>query len=273
MTNPPTEFEPAAADDALSMGTLSVLGAKGGVGTSVVAANLAYALSHERSMLLLDADEGRGGLRGLLDIDDPRSVERIYADPSRADLELLHGASVAIGERIRVLLQPDAFADVTPLNPDDVDAVVSLMGRSFDGVVRDEGCHVDRPTLRAVVRASRVLLVTTPDVLAVREARRMIDVLHEVDMLSRQIQVVVNDVHGQATLSREEIAALLGVGVVAELPHDRRLIREERHGGLVVAHAPQATWSKALLKLARTLSGEQAAAVSTGGFLSRTFGA
>lgn len=127
MSLPPAEVEELEADAVEPFGTLSILGAKGGVGTTVVAANLAYALAATRPVLLVDADEGRGGLRGLLDIDDPRSIERIYADPTRADPALLRGASLPVGQQLRVLLQPDAFADVVPIRPDDVEDLVDHM--------------------------------------------------------------------------------------------------------------------------------------------------
>jgi len=269
MTTPPTDGPVAPGTEVAPLGTLSVLGAKGGVGTSVVAANLAYVLSQARPVLLVDADEGRGGLRGLLDIDDPRSIERIYASPANADVALIRGASVALGEHLRALLQPDAFADVASIRPDDVDGVVDRMEEAFDGVVRDEGCHVDRPTLRAVVRARQVLLVVSPDVLCVREARRMVDVLREVDLLTRTIQVIVNDVHGQATLTTSEIETLLGVDVLGSLPNDRRLVRDEKHGGLVSAHAPHSAWSKALARIVLTLTGDEPAATASGGFFAR----
>lgn len=126
---------------------------------------------------------------------------------------------------------------------------------------------MDRATLRALARVKRVLVVTTPDVMAVREARRIVDVLHEIDVPLQGIQVVVNDAHNQVVLSDEDIAALLGVQVVASLPYERRLLHEERAGGLAMVSSPRCAWVQGVSSLATFLVEGEVPTVRSGGFL------
>jgi pilus assembly protein CpaE len=241
----------------------AVLGAKGGCGATLVAAHLAAGKVGEGEVFLVDLDTGKGDLAGYLDLRSSRTLNALLERLDELDAALLDGACEVSGG-VRVLAQPYELTELQIVSPEEVRKLLSFVRAHADWVVADLGSGVDAGTLAAIEVASHVVLVVTPDIIALRDAQRILRLLRRLGIGPERVRLVVN----RATprdLSAEEIDAQLGVPVVASLPLDLDAGRAATMGGaLLSASAPRSPLGRGLEGLWGALDGSPAAPPSTG---------
>lgn len=130
--------------------SLAVTGAKGGVGRSMLALNLALAAGCKGRVLLLDATFGRGDLATLAGVAAPEPIQTEAP------------AVVAIGSGVDLAVLPARFPHATNLPSVSWEA-------QYDWIVADTGTGVDGHALAAARAADDVLLVVAPELPAVAD--------------------------------------------------------------------------------------------------------
>jgi pilus assembly protein CpaE len=160
---------------AVAGGTLvAVAGAKGGVGTTVTAVHLALAAhASGRSTALVDLDLQGGDIASYLDVQFRRSVADL-ADIADVSSRVLHDAMYVHESGPALLLAPadgERGEDVTDRA---ARLVLAALRQRYEVVVVDCGTQMTSANAVAVEVADTAVLVTTPDVVAVRAAKRMV---------------------------------------------------------------------------------------------------
>ena len=156
---------------------LAIAGAKGGVGKTMLATNLALLLARAgHRTLLVDFDAGCGNVAVHLRLTPRHDLDDVVAGTSTAAGALADGPG-----GLRVLL---GRSGSTLLTGDD-DAprqralrAIADASRAFDVVVVDTGAGIGTTTLAVLERADLVLSVTTPDAAALTDAYALAKVLH-----------------------------------------------------------------------------------------------
>jgi pilus assembly protein CpaE len=166
------------ASGALGGALVAVGGAKGGVGTTTVALHLGLAaarMAPGRPVCLVDFDLQKGDFRALLDTPYRRSVVDLVDVSNEISVRHLQETLYTHKEGFRLLLAPEEGE-----RAEDVDATVArnvlaaVKARHALTVV-DIGAVATEATAIAAEMATQVVVVTTPDVLALRGVRRMRD--------------------------------------------------------------------------------------------------
>jgi flagellar biosynthesis protein FlhG len=206
---------------------LVVTGAKGGVGTSSVAVNLAVAMSrHSRKVVLVDADFDGADIATLCGIDEQHSIADVLAGRRSAANAIQDGP-----EGIRVL--PGAWAREQTLTYSALDQQQLIddlrkLGHAADVIVIDTGSGLNSAIHRFWQAADQVMLVTTPEPVAIMDAYAAIKVLRAGDS-TIAVHCLINRIAeiDEATEVHERIACacrkFLGMelgwaGAVAEDP-------------------------------------------------------
>jgi flagellar biosynthesis protein FlhG len=217
--------------------TIAVTSGKGGVGKSQLVASLAVELSREQNkVLLVDADVGCGNLDVLLNVapkHDLRAVMR--GDVAPADVL----ARADFGDlSLPLLPAPMATKDGSELAAGEqlalIDAV-DQVGTGFDVVLIDTGAGVSRNPMLFGAAADRIIVLTTPEPTAIRDAYAAIKVLHQAHGVGR-VELVVNQAAGlrdgklvyARLVSVVERFLPVEVGLLGVLPTDERVVRSVR---------------------------------------------
>jgi pilus assembly protein CpaE len=174
---------------------VTVSGAKGGVGTTVVAVQLALA-AHASGMgtALTDLDLQAGDVASYLDVQFRRSVADLAAIQDITP-RVLQDAVFQLHTGVGLLLAPLDGERGEEVNDRSVRQIVSALRHRYDVIVLDCGTQMNSANAAAVEMADTALLLTTPDVVAVRAARRMIRLWDRLQIRKAEDTVTVVNRH------------------------------------------------------------------------------
>lgn len=170
--------------------TLAVTGAKGGVGKSNLALNLAVSLGRwGRRVLLVDGDLGLANLDVLLGLVPSHTIEHLVRGEIGLTDLLLDGP-----DNVRLLPAASGVPQLTSLSVDDRRRILDTLSegaRSVDHVIVDTGAGLGDLPLSLQLAASRVVLVTTPEPTSMVDAYASLKILWNADP-TKPVDLVVN---------------------------------------------------------------------------------
>lgn len=217
------------------MTTLLVLGAKGGVGASLFATNLALLIARTRDCLLLDGKPVHGTADVLLDLRGPRSWFDLLPVASELQPRQLELASVRHESGLRLLPAPEEYVQA------DLGALIPSLTKQCQWLIVD-GWDTGRVPLGGAV--TQVLLVTTPDTPALRGAARTVEALQASDV--GMISLVLNQWSKSHPLSPRRLAASLEIPLLALLPFAPRAVAEQIEMGRPIVSRRQSHYTKSM---------------------------
>jgi pilus assembly protein CpaE len=156
---------------------ITVTGARGGVGASVIAASLAwyFGVTARRHTMLLDGDLHRGTAALLLDVEPGQGLRTALERPERIDALLAERAALPVADRLHVLSALEPMTRETEYAPGAADDLLGALCRRYNCVVADVP-WLPEPFCRDLQRLSHHrVLVLTPTLPAIRDTLRLLD--------------------------------------------------------------------------------------------------
>ena len=237
---------------------VSVLGAKGGVGASHLAINLAWSFSQSqgRQVALVDFDRSGGDLAFMLDLEPEKDLTDVARNIDRLDSAFLDGLLVQVVPGMNLLAAPADQASAEEVDVDYLGQVLDNLATSHQIVVTDTSSRLDEVSLLALDRAEKVLLVVEPSLVGLKSGRRLLSLCDRLGYGSGKIMAVVNRSDARGSVKPRDAEAALGRPVGAWLPNDTLNIMDAANSGTpVLRQNPKASWSKAVTKLAGEVIG------------------
>ncbi len=189
-----------------------VAGAKGGVGTTTIATHLALEAqlaNPDRRVCLVDFDLQAGDVRSLLDLTHHRSVDDLVEVAHEISARHLGDSLYAHPSGLRILLPPPQGEREGDITPEIARGILGAIRTRFDLVVADVGTVVTDGGSVATELADEVLLVTTPDVLSMRAAGRLVALWERRRYRKDDISVLVNRASRDSEVQPDLIARVL----------------------------------------------------------------
>lgn len=200
---------------------VAVAGVKGGVGTTLLAVHLALAAANAgRAVCLVDLDLQAGDVANYFDVQFHRSLVDLIEVADDMTKRVLQEALYTHDSNLQLLLAPAEGEHGEEVPSRAVHQVVSALRSRFDLVVVDGGSHMNQANTAAIETADRVLLVTTPDVVATRAAQRMIQFWQRLHVRKNEdVLLVVNRSSRRCEIQPALVARAVGVPVAGvDLP-------------------------------------------------------
>ncbi|MER5495336.1 AAA family ATPase [Streptomyces sp. NPDC002490] len=186
---------------------ISVTGAKGGVGTTLTAVQLALAArSGGRSVALVDLDLQAGDVAAYLDVQFRRSIADLAAIKD-INARVLHEAVFTHESGLALLLAPAEGERGEEVTDRVARQVVAALRSRYDLVVIDCGTQMSAAGAAAVELSDRALLLVTPDVIAVRAAKRMVRLWDRLQIRKAEDTTTVINRHGRGTEIQASLVA------------------------------------------------------------------
>lgn len=250
----------AASESAASApaGPFVLLGSKGGVGTTTLAANLAVALRRVvgEAVGLVDLSQQFGDLGVLFNAMPRRTLHGQALAGVALDDAVLDRTLIRHSSGVALALAPENPATAGRLEDAHAAAMLEALRRRFSWLVVDCRSRLDGVAVATFQAAQTVLLVTTPDVLALRDARRAIEYLSGRGLGRECGAVVLNRCVPGAGPSAGEVEHFLRWPVRAVLPDAAAYTQAAERGVPLVCERPLPPEARRLLRLAAALAGD-----------------
>ena len=215
---------------------LAVAGAKGGVGTTTVAVHLALEAVRadaDRRVCLVDLDLQAGDVRGYLDLHARRSIADLVEVADDLTSRHLDEALALHPSGLRVLLPPLEGEQGEDVTGEVARRVLGALRARFSLVVVDVGAVVTEGGSVATELADRVLLVTTPDVPAMRGANRLLHLWERLRVRKDHVAVVVNRASRDSEIQPELVGRIVDAPPLrTAIPSDFRSVESAANTGV-----------------------------------------
>jgi CheY-like chemotaxis protein len=249
----------AALPSARTGRVLAFIGAKGGVGTTTVAVNVAALLATEGySVALVELRPGYGTARALLKLDPEGDLgELLVKAPREITLRDIESRLVRHASGVRLLAAPRVAASWKAISPELADSLVPPLAGAYNYVVLDLNPSWSALNRGAVNHAHFTAIVSEPEPVSLQCARATLDSLRAWGVMGDLTGlVIVNRGTMPAPITLPQIRSALSAEVVASLPPGGdACARAAREGVPLSLLQPEHLASAALRELTRTLTG------------------
>ena len=234
---------------------LVVTSGKGGVGKTTTTANVGYGLAMLGfSVLLIDTDIGLRNLDvvmglenrivyNLVDVIDGtcRAKQAIIKDKSFSHLYLLPAAQTK---------------DKTSVSPEQMKKVIEQLKPDYDYIIIDCPAGIEHGFKNAIAAAERAIVVTTPEVSAIRDADRIIGILDANEM--PRIDLVINKIRQDMIrrgnmMSVDDVVDILSINLIGTIMDDEEIVICTNKGEKVASNHTKC--GKAYIDIAKRISG------------------
>jgi Flp pilus assembly CpaE family ATPase len=232
---------------------ITVFTAKGGVGKTMLSINLGVALAQRgaNQVCVVDLDLSSGDVAISLLLDPVRTVADAVSMSGHIDTTGAGSLLTPYRPGLEMLLAPVNPGDAEKVPPSLVGELLAVLRTMFDYVVVDTPPHLNEHVLTALDASAHHVLLTTPDVPALKNLRVVLDVL---DMLSYPPEirsVILNRAESKLRLSQEDVERVIRTPVVAQIPASRAVPISVNKGTPITLASPGHAVSKAINAFAR----------------------
>jgi pilus assembly protein CpaE len=236
---------------------ISVLAPSGGSGSSTLAANLAIALAKEhKQCALVDLNLGAGDLASLLDLKPTHTLADLCRNSTRMDRAIFERSLARHASGVCLLAPSRAFGDIGQVTTQGVQDALGLARSLFPYVVVDLDDSFHSEQTQTLQQSDLILLVLRLDFTSLRNTRRVLDHLEQMNISRQRVQLVVNRYGQPQELPASKAEEALGVKITHYVPDDPKTINRANNNGVpAVLDAPTAKVSRSVLQLASAVNG------------------
>jgi pilus assembly protein CpaE len=217
---------------------VALVGARGGVGTTTVAVNLAWYLANRqnRRVALLDLNLQRGDCALALNVTPTAGLREALTNPTRLDLVFLERVMAVQGDRLFVLSAEEPFDHEVKFTGDAVDKLVGLLRTQFHYVIVDVPDLIAEPNRRVLDLANLRVVVADRTLRSVRDTARLRLALGDGDLQHRNVLVVNrNGEGGRHAVKLHEMRGIVEMEPRCVIPFQPHLFSAAAGAGSVAA--------------------------------------
>lgn len=239
---------------------ISIHGAKGGVGATTIAVNLAIAmrtLTHSR-VALVDGNLYSGDVAVSLNIISRNSMADLLPHLRDLDKDVLDSASVVHRSGVSVLLAPDDLESAEVVSGEAMQRVLRSMRSYFDYIIVDTCSLPDQVTATALDSSDTIVLVATPELPALKNAARFVRTCREYGYPADKLVLLVNRENSRGAITRGDIEDNLKLKVAVGIRSDgRTLIKAINAGEPAVTIDRRSRLSRGIRQLVMILTSDR----------------
>jgi pilus assembly protein CpaE len=202
---------------------IAFFGAKGGVGTTMLAVHLATHLvrQHGKKTLLIDNKEQLGHVALYLGLKDTQyHFDELLRNADRLDSELLNGFVIRHRSGLDVIASPELARGPHESKSDQLERVMDFLRREYDYVLIDSPIAMQDSKSSIIDQSDEVYIVSTPDVAALRDLARMVENLSLTESAISKLRVVVNRSTATDSITSDQIEKAVRFPITISVPNN-----------------------------------------------------
>lgn len=243
----------------MSTTVITITSGKGGVGKTTVTANLASALAMQnKKVVAIDADIGLRNLDVVMGLENRIVYDLVDVVEGRCRLRQ---AMIKDKRLPELYLIPAAQTrDKNAVSPSDMMLVCNqLRDEGLDYIIIDSPAGIERGFRNAITPADQVIVVTNPEVSAVRDADRIIGIVEAEE--KGPAKLIINRIKPAMVergemLSIEDVLDILAIDIIGVIPEDESILISSNQGTpIAMSGVNGASASQAFKNIAQRISG------------------
>lgn len=250
-----------SAPEAKAVGRIiAVVGAKGGVGASTIAHNVAWAIARDLSLDSVVADLDLAfGTAGLDYNQDPaQGIADAVFSPDRIDTAFIDRLLSKCTDHLSLLAAPATLDRVYDFGVDAFDSVFDTLRATMPCIVLDVPHQWSGWTKRALIGADDILIVAAPDLANLRNTKNMVDLLKSARPNDRPPIYCLNQVGvpKRPEIKAGEFAKAIESDPIATIPFEPQIFGAAANNGQMIAEiAAKHRTTETFLQIAQRLTG------------------
>jgi pilus assembly protein CpaE len=252
---------------------IAVVGAKGGVGASTIAHNVAWAIARDLALDSVVADLDLAfGTAGLdYNQDPPQGIADAVFSPDRVDTAFIDRLLSKCTDHLSLLAAPATLDRVYDFGIEAFDAIFDTLRTTMPCIVLDVPHQWSGWTKRALVGADDILIVAAPDLANLRNTKNIFDLLKASRPNDRTPLYCLNQVGvpKRPEINSSEFAKAIESEPIASIPFDPQMFGSAANNGQMIAEISATHRSTEMfLQIAQRLTGRGETKKPRGSFLS-----
>jgi septum site-determining protein MinD len=260
----------------MSSEVIVITSGKGGVGKTTTTANVGTGLAKlNKKVVLIDTDIGLRNLDVVMGLENRivYNLVDVIEGNCRIKQALIKDKRVP-----NLYLLPSAQTrDKTSVTPEQMKKLVAdLKSENFDYILLDCPAGIEQGFKNAIAGADRALVVTNPEVSAIRDADRIIGLLEANEM--KKTELIVNNIRMDMVkkgdmMSMDDVVEILAISIIGCVPFDENIVVSTNNGEPCVGDSSLA--GQAYMNICRRITGEEVPYLDLNkkkGFFGKIFG-
>jgi pilus assembly protein CpaE len=229
---------------------------KGGVGKSLIAANLAVSMANETKgkVALVDLDLQFGDVGVLLNLDHSQGITDLIENIDHMDQEFIREIMVDGPFGIKVLLAPISPELADLVTVDHVRRIFGELRKMFDYIIVDSSAHLGEINLEVLDHADRVVVVTSLSIPAIKNTKLALKIFDSLSISPDRVVLLLNKSDAHSEFNKESVEANLRFPIAGQIPNDPKLvINSINRGNPFVTTHPESEISQRIRELVAKL--------------------
>ncbi len=233
---------------------VTVFGAKGGLGKTTLAVNLAVKLAeNNKKVALVDLDLQFGDTHIFLDIDPTDTISELFQESTNFNIDSVSSYMTVHSCGLHVLCSPKSPEYAELIAPEKIQSLLSLLRTYYDFVIIDTPPLFSDVTMTALESSSTILFVTGLDISILKNSKiglNLLDSLQQAD----KIRLIINRAVDMGSIKVSDVQKILGYPIWAKLPSDYKVAVTALNRGVpFVISSPGSTLSQSVDNVAGLL--------------------
>ncbi len=251
-TNERTKIKSLGENETIlwSSTVISVFGAKGGLGKSTIAANLAVALAEKRKKVaLIDLDLQFGDAHIFLDIEPKDTITELVQDVITPNIDSVRSYMAVHSSGLHILCAPKSPEYAELVSPEKVMSLLSLFRTYYDYVIIDTAPSFSEVNITAIESSSLILFISGLDVSILKNSKVSVSLLESLQQTDK-IRIVVNRAVNMNSITVKDVQRIIGYPIWAKIPSDYKVAVNALNRGIpFVVGAPNSKLSQSIREL------------------------
>jgi DNA-binding response OmpR family regulator len=237
---------------------LGFIGAKGGVGTTTVALNIASALvMQQKKVVAAEIRSSYGTFSAQMRLDKPKGlVSLLEHDPAKTNEHLVSLHLAVLPSGLKLLVGPQSVAEYRGVEPQQVETIIQIIASMVDYAILDLPCYPSDANQAAIRCCDLVELVVEPEPTSLASGIVAVDLLKSWGVYGDRLGIiVVNRTPIVIPIKLDQFKTALGHEIIGVIPSEADALFSSQLAGLpIILYQPSSDVTKTFVEITKRIS-------------------